>query len=303
MVPKPIAHSIGFGTTDEECNIEQYLTRCEPGQETQCIHPTSMVRDGLKLGLQYKEEIGFNPMDFGFIGSTDTHNSNPGDTEEYDFRGASGVFTAPAETRLSNSNRVNNTPGGLAAIWADQNTRDALFDSMQRKEVYATSGTRIRLKFSVNFESQQETHPMGSTVKADMDNMPEFSIVAQKDPLEGPLHKVQLIKGWTSNGIALERVLDIYCSQSCSDEVFKVDLKTCEIDQQQGEDEIKVSWTDETYKPEQNAFYYVRVLQVPTCRWSTYDSIALGIQPPDDIPATVTEMAWSSPIWIDSANE
>ena len=295
--------AIGFGTTDEECNIEQHLTRCEPGQETQCIHPTSMVRDGLKLGLQYKEEIGFNPMDFGFIGSTDTHNSNPGDTEEYDFRGASGVFTAPAETRLSNSNRVNNTPGGLAAIWADQNTRDALFDSMQRKEVYATSGTRIRLKFSVNFESQQETHPMGSTVKADMDNMPEFSIVAQKDPLEGPLHKVQLIKGWTSNGIALERVLDIYCSQSCSDEVFKVDLKTCEIDQQQGEDEIKVSWTDETYKPEQNAFYYVRVLQVPTCRWSTYDSIALGIQPPDDIPATVTEMAWSSPIWIDSANE
>ena len=101
----------------------------------------------------------------------------------------------------------------------------------------------------------------------------------------------------------MERVLDIYCSQSCSDEVFKVDLKTCEIDQQQGEDEIKVSWTDETYKPDQNAFYYVRVLQVPTCRWSTYDSIALGIQPPDDIPVTVTEMAWSSPIWIDSANE
>jgi len=294
--------SIGFGTTDEECNFEQYLPRCEPDQETGCIHPTSMARDGLKLGLEYQEKLGFNPMDFGFIGSTDTHNSNPGDTEEYDYTGSTGVFTAPAKTRLEGA-RINRNPGGLAAIWAEENTRDALFDSMQRKEVYATSGTRIKLKFSLSFQSQQGTHPMGSTVQALEGNLPEFRILAQKDPLEAPLHKVQLIKGWTNNGVALERVLDLYCSESCTDEIFKVNLETCEIDQNQGEEEITVSWTDETYKPEQNAFYYVRVLQVPTCRWSTYDSLALGIQPPEDFPTTISEMAWSSPIWIESVDE
>jgi len=117
------------------------------------------------------------------------------------------------------------------------------------------------------------------------------------------LHKVQLIKGWTNNGVALERVLDLYCSESCTDEIFKVNLETCEIDQNQGEEEITVSWTDETYKPEQNAFYYVRVLQLPTCRWSTYDSLALDIQPPEDFPTTISETAWSSPIWIESVGE
>ncbi|HBM88470.1 MAG TPA: hypothetical protein DD437_08005, partial [Rhodobiaceae bacterium] len=143
--------SLGFGATDEECGFEQFLPPCAEGQVTQCIHPTSMARDGLKLGLKLEEELGFNPLDFGMLGSTDTHNSNPGNAEEYDFRGAAALFTGNANLRLrglrgGGASTVQN-PGGLAVVWAPENTRDALFDAMERKEVYATSGTRIRLRF------------------------------------------------------------------------------------------------------------------------------------------------------------
>ena len=140
---------IGYGATDEECGFEQFFPVCEEGQTTLCIHPTSMVRDGLKKGLVLEEELGFNPMKFGLMASTDTHNSNPGDAEEWDYRGANAWMGSPAKIRLQDGLRqpkVTN-PGGLAAVWAPENTRDAIFDAMSRREVYATSGTRMSLRF------------------------------------------------------------------------------------------------------------------------------------------------------------
>ncbi|MEP2989478.1 MAG: DUF3604 domain-containing protein [Parasphingorhabdus sp.] len=320
--------SIGFGTSDEECGFEQYLPRCEEGQETGCIHPTSMARDGLKKGLLLDKQLGVNPFRFGMIGSTDTHLSNPGDTEAWDFRGFAGMLSASAKTRLAPGRNgdygyLYRTPGGLAAIWAEENTREALFAAMQRKEVYATSGTRIKLRFFGGFEynetiadaqnSVQTAYangvPMGGQVAAVADKAPTFFIWAMRDPLSAPLDRVQIVKGWTENGEAKEKVRDIICSEDrpidpstgrCPAISAKVNLKNCAVDKDRGAPELRTFWRDEQYRPGENAFYYIRVIQNPTCRWSTYDSLRLDQVPSDRVSATNTEMAWSSPIWFNA---
>lgn len=319
--------SIGFGTSDEECGFEQFLPRCAAGQETGCIHRTSMARDGLKKGLLLQQQTGVNPFRFGMIGSTDTHNSSPGDTEEWDFRGMAGLFTASAKSRLSagrngDYGNLKRNPGGLAAIWAEDNSRESLFAAMQRKEVYATSGTRIRLRFFGSFDYRDDLPdsadalktayrtgvPMGGVVNGKAGATPAFFIWAMRDPLDAPLDKVQVVKGWIENGEAKEEVRDILCSEGrsinpksgrCSASNARVNMNNCAIDQTRGATELKTLWKDETFNADQNAFYYIRVIQMPTCRWSTYDSLRLGRSPPDNVPPTVTEMAWSSPIWID----
>ena len=315
--------SIGFGTTDEECNFEQFFPRCKEDQETECIKPTSMVRDGLKKGIKLEDEMGFNPLAFGLIGSTDTHNSNPGDTEEWDYRGSMGTFSGTAKSRLSTgrSSTLINNPGGLAAVWSEENTRNSLFNAMQRKEVYATSGSRIELRFFGSFDFQDNLAelddpiktayangiPMGGTIKGVVGQSPTFFIWASQDLLDAPLDKIQIIKGWHENGDVKEEVVDVICSEKrtmdlntkrCPPIDTTVDLSNCKIDRERGAKELKTLWTDDNYNTEQNAFYYVRVIQNPTCRWSTYDSLRIGEDPPKDYPATITEMAWSSPIWI-----
>eukprot|EP00439_Symbiodinium_sp_Y106_P089733 s1_g2269.t1 len=317
--------SPGFGATDEECGFEQFLPVCEPGQVTQCVHPTSMARDGLKLGLELEEELGFNPLDFGMIGSTDAHNSNPGDAEEYDFRGGSGLPSGNANLRLrgmrGGGEGLYRNPGGLAVVWAPENTRDALFDAMERKEVYATSGTRIRLRFFggpayedglLDADNRIELAyaqgvPMGGMLRPSDGEVPAFYVEALQDPLSAPLDRVQIIKGWIENGEAKESVFDVACSGGrsvdpdtgrCPSADVSVDLSNCAFETEQGAQTLKSVWRDPTYKPDQRAFYYARVVQNPTCRWSTYDALRLGETPPADLPSTTTEMAWSSPIWI-----
>ena len=320
--------ALGAGTTDEECSFEQFLPRCEPGQETGCIFPTSMARDGLKKGLLLEQEIGFNPLRFGMIGSTDGHNSNPGDAEETDFRGMAGLFTASAKLRLSpgpngNYDTLMRNPGGLAAIWAEENTRESLFAAIQRKEVYATSGTRIRLRFFASFEFADDVAaspdavgpayrtgvPMGSVLRGNSSGFPSFLTIALRDPDSAPLDKVQIVKGWIENGQLKESVHDIACSDNrqpdpktdrCPASAAAVNLTDCSISGGVGETQFNSVWTDQQYSAEQNAFYYVRVLENPTCRWSTFDALRLGVPPPEQVPSTVNEMAWSSPIWINS---
>ncbi len=314
---------IGFGTADEDCGFEQFLRVCKEGQETSCIFPTSMIRDGLKKGLSLEDEIGFNPLAFGLIGSTDVHNSNPGDTEEWDYRGASGIFSAPAKTRLTapRARSLNNNPGGLAAIWSEENTRDALFEAMQRKEVYATSGTRIRLRFFAGFDLTTDLLnvpdlataayasgvPMGASLKASDAQQPSFLVWAMRDPLSAPLDRVQIIKAWTENGEMKESVFDVICSDGrepdaitaqCAKTEATVDLADCSSASAAGAAELRQVWTDPDYTPDQNAFYYARVIENPTCRWSTYDALRLGQAPLSVIEPTIQEMAWSSPIWI-----
>ena len=316
---------IGFGATDEECGFEQFFPVCEEGQTTLCIHPTSMVRDGLKKGLVLGEELGFNPMKFGLMASTDTHNSNPGDAEEWDYRGANSYMGSPARTRLQDGLRQPKVanPGGLAAVWAPENTRDALFDAMSRREVYATSGTRMSLRFfgGVNLtEDLVETGnleaayaqgvPMGGTLYAGDENTaaPRLFVWATQDPDNAPLAKIQIIKGWLENGETKERVFDIACAEvdaegDCLSTEAPVDLSNCAWSETAGAPELRADWVDPDYNALHNAFYYARVVQIPTCRWTTYDSLRLGLAPPADVPATVTEMAWSSPIWVSAGDQ
>ena len=322
---------IGFGATDEECGFEQFFPVCEEGQTTLCIHPTSMVRDGLKKGLVLEEELGFNPMKFGLMASTDTHNSNPGDAEEWDYRGANAWMGSPAKNRLQDGMRqpkVTN-PGGLAAVWAPENTRDALFDAMSRREVYATSGTRMSLRFfggpdlakdlveTGDLEAAYATGvPMGGTLYAghagyagtgyagdENTTAPRLFVWATQDPDNAPLAKIQIIKGWLENGEAQEKVFDIACARvgatgECISTKAPVDVSNCAWSETAGAPELRADWVDPEYDASHNAFYYARVVQIPTCRWTTYDSLRLGLEPPTDVPATVTEMAWSSPIWV-----
>lgn len=314
--------SSAFGAGDEECNFEQFFPPCEEGQETLCIFPTSMVRDGLKKGLALEDEIGVNPLAFGLIGSTDTHNSNPGDTEEWDYRGASGFNSSPARKRLAggrmgNRSSLQRNPGGLAAVWATENTREALFDAMRAKEVYATSGTRIKLRTFAGFDwatsaaddvdiaaAYEHGVPMGGSLEGASGTL-GILVWAIRDADNAPIQKVQVIKGWIENGESREAVHDIACSGGmdaqtgkCNDNGARVDISDCSFDEGRGSPEIKVLWQDEDYDAAEDAFYYVRVVQNPTCRWTTYDSLRLGQEPPADVPATVTEMAWSSPIWV-----
>jgi hypothetical protein len=136
--------------------------------------------------------------------------------------------------------------------------------------------------------------------------VPEFIVWAMKDGNAGNLQRVQMIKGWIENGESKEQVFDIACSDDltpdpttgrCPDNGARVDITTCAVSEDKGDVEIKVSWRDDNFQPDQSAFYYVRVLENPSCRWSTYDSNTLGIKTPDGVPATIQERAWSSPIW------
>ncbi len=189
---------------------------------------------------------------------------------------------------------------------------------MKRREVYATSGTRIRLRAFAGFglpadlaetgdlSTAYETGvPMGGSLSGQAGELKLF-VWAAKDPDNAPLAKVQVIKGWIENGERQELVHDIACGGSeldpatgkCAPNGAKVDLRDCAWNDVEKASELKVLWTDPDYDPGEDAFYYVRVVQNPTCRWTTYDSLRLGREPPADVPATVTEMAWASPIWI-----
>lgn len=318
--------ALGVGTTDEECGFEQFFPLCDEGESEACAGPNSFARDGLKFGLELEEQLGFNPLRFGFVGSTDTHNSNPGDTEEWDYRGKSGLKDATAQKRLAQHSfgpnvPITHNPGGLAAIWARENVREAIFDGLKAKEVYATSGTRISLRVFAGWRFQPPLMddpewiakayakgvPMGGTLDPSRgEENPKFIVWANKDPIHGNLDRIQMIKGWREDGVQHERVFDIACSDGgvpdevtgrCPENDARVDLRTCRISNDAGDAELKVLWEDRNFDPEDSAFYYVRVLQNPTCRWSTYDAIRLGRDPIKQVSPTVKERAWSSSIW------
>ncbi len=323
--------ALGATATDEECGFEQVFPPCRPGQETTCAFANGFAREGLKRGLQIETGAGVNPFKIGFIAATDSHNANPGDTEEWDYRGTSAVITGPAIRRqrhLEPGMPVHRSPvaayssGGLAGVWATENTRDALFAAMRSKETYGTSGTRIQLRFFAGWNLGDDILaatdpiaqayaggvPMGGELTPDNDaGSPTFMAWAMADPLSAPLQRVQMVKGWLDrDGQGHEQVVDIACSDGqvpdalsgrCPDNGATVDLSSCEVSRERGAGELKVLWSDPNFDSSQSAFYYVRVLQNPTCRWSTYDALRLGIAPGPHAPSTIRERAWSSPIW------
>ena len=327
--------ALGVGATDEECAFAQVLDPCQPGETTGCAFETGFVRDGLKVGLELEQELGFNPLQIGFIGATDSHNANPGDVEEWDFRGTVGTISSPAVRRMSGTNLGDkayrsmlkfHTPGGLAAVWAPENTREAIFDALARRETYATSGPRIGLRFYAGRGIDQamidapdlvqhleaEAVSMGAVLPSSQrpdqqSESPEFLVWAVRDPMDAPLQRLQMVKGWIDDaGQTHENVVDIACADGlqvdpatgrCPDNGASVDLSTCQYSAGSGATELKTLWRDPDYDPDQSAFYYVRVLMNPTCRWSSYDAIRLGREPDPRVPATIQERAWSSPIW------
>jgi len=326
--------ALGVGATDEECAFEQVLEPCQPGETTGCAFQTGFVRQGLKVGLELDQELGFNPLQVGVIAATDNHNGNPGDVEEWDYRGTAGAVTSPASRRFLEEGTSGkafksrlrfNTPGGIAGVWAPENTREAIFDALARRETYATSGPRIAVRMYAGWAIGEEvltarnpvTHaiaggvPMGSVLHptSDQTTAPAFFVWAKRDPIDAPLQRVQMVKGWiTADGKTHEAVVDIACADGlmvdpetgrCPDNGAGVELATCSFDQDKGADEIKTLWRDPDYDPAQDAFYYVRVLQNPTCRWSSFDAIRLGQDPDPRVPATIRERAWTSPIWLD----
>jgi hypothetical protein len=281
------------------------------------------IRPALVRGLVLEDRIGANPYKFGLIGSTDSH-TGMSSAEEDNFHGKMALDSTP-ETKSKDV--IPGTPGwdmgaaGLAAVWATENTREALFDAMRRREVYATTGPRIELRFFGGYDfsdadakgdvaaaGYSKGVPMGSDLaKAPEGKAPTLLIRAVKDPTHANLDRIQVIKGWVdADGLPQETIYDVAWSgdrEAGADGKVPpvgstVDLTTGNWTNDIGDPELAAAWTDPDFDPSKRAFYYVRVIQIPTPRTSLYDAIALGLDPKETgNPPTIQERAYSSPIW------
>jgi hypothetical protein len=321
---------------DEWADFEIYPYRI--GTTIPSDPPGGYVREAYMHGLVFEEEQGFNPFRFGLIGSTDTHNS-AGTPEESNYHSKVGMLDATPELRGSVPLATPRSDGGryidgyyqmfgasgLAGVWAEENSRESIFDAMRRKETFATSGPRIRIRFFAGFgldadllsaddmiaKAYAEGVPMGADLVGDGERAPSFLVWATRDPNSTPLQRVQIVKGWVENGEAKEQIFDVACSDGlepdpashrCPDNGAAVDLSDCSISADRGAAELQTLWTDPEFDAGERAFYYVRVLENPSCRWSTWDAVRAGVEPREDLPATIQDRAWSSPIWYVPAN-
>lgn len=302
---------------DEYADFENY-SQGEPKKN-------NYIRHMLKKGLEYEDKLGTNPYKFGLIGSTDTHNATPGNTEEDDgFIGNHAGVDIAAKERASRAWILDTTmsvyetvnPGGLMAVWADANTRSDIYESMQRKETYATSGTRLQVRFFAGYDLDDQASGydelvadgyangvhMGSTLQSAEGRTPIFSYWAAKDPEGANLKKVQVIKGYYEGGEIKEEIFDIAISENEVSPGQEVDLTTGEWNQENGSATLQGFWQDPNFDSSIRAFYYLRVLEVQTPRWNLWDEIKYGVKYPDSTPKTIHERAWSSPIWVDPAD-
>jgi hypothetical protein len=284
------------------------------------------VRHGLTKGLQLQGSLGANPFKLGISGGTDSHNGLMGATGEYDWPGAHGFEDGTAKRRQSAEvggwiAAREQSPGSLSAVWATENTRDAIWDALYQRESYATSGTRIGLRFFGGWDFEDDAHqradmvergyrrgvPMGGDLPARKHgNAPRFIVAASKDALGANLDRVQIVKGWMSaQGQLMDKVFDVaWSGDRQPDDNGKlppvgstVDLATATYRNTIGAAGLATVWKDPQFDPEVPAMYYVRVLEIPTPRWTTYDAVRAGLPILDSVPATIQERAWSSPIW------
>jgi len=292
----------------------------------------SYVREAYLNGLMMEERDGFNPYRFGVIGSSDTHNA-AGSFEEDNYWSKTGVLdiepyqrgsvplpdSPPDDPQYAQGASQFWGASGLAGVWAESNTRDAIFDAFRRKETFSTSGPHIKVRFFGGFDFNEDMLtdnpvsqgyargvPMGGDLSSAGDRSPSFLVWAARDADSAPLARLQIIKGWVVNGEPKEQVFDIACSDGatvnaldhrCPDNGATVDLETCAISQDRGASQMMTMWTDPSFDPAQRAFYYVRVLENPKCRWSTWDAIRAGVAPNPSMHATIQDRAWTSPIW------
>jgi hypothetical protein len=285
----------------------------------------SYVRDAYRTGLEFQDQEGFNPYRFGLIGSTDSH-SGIIPVEENNYSSMSGR-AAPrkqlAKNRLFSERSRNFSATGLAGVWSKENTRESIFDTLRRKETWGTTGPRIQVRVFAGFDmadvkpgdadwvnaAYKKGVPMGGELKAaDATGAPTFALWAIKDPDSANLDRIQIVKGWSSGGVSHEQVYDAVWSgdRSIDPKTGKlpavgntVNLDTLEYSNSIGAVELKGTWTDPKFRADHNAFYYVRVLEIPTPRWSMFDAKEAGIPHPSDVPKTIQERAYTSPIRYD----
>ena len=287
-------------------------------------------RSALKLGLQLEAALGVNPFQFGMIGSTDSHTSLPAVEEENFFGKHSGVEPTPeraAHVAIGSPDGNlafmgwDQVSSGFAAVWATENTREAIWDAMMRREVYATTGSRMLIRFFGGFEfTDADTHsrfpgqagyskgvPMGGELSAANGRLPSFLVAAMKDPYSGNLDRIQIVKGWLdSDGELHERVYDVAVSDDrevgtdgrAREPVGNtVDVENATWFNTIGDPELLAVWQDPDFDPDERAFYYARVIEIPTPRWTAYDAFRFGIEMPDDVEMTTQERGYTSPIW------
>ena len=315
-----------FSPEDEFADFENYDYYIQVGQKNDYkASAADYIRPALKRGLSIGQQVGVNPYKFGLIGSTDAH-TGLSTSEEGNFWGKMASDSTPeTKERLGvqmRSNGWNMSASGIAAVWAKENTREAIYAAFKRKEVYATSGPRLRVQmfagwdFPEGAESSESLSVIGSQFGVPMggdltagDNdgkAPVFLLRAVKDPLGANLDRLQVVKGWIdSAGQQQEKVYNVAWSDdrqldasgNLSPVGNTVNLSSGRYDNSIGQPEFSLRWTDPDFDPQQSAFYYVRVLQIPTPRNGLLDSLALELDEPPRGAKTIQERAYSSPIW------
>ena len=300
------------------------------------------AREAYKRGLVYEEKLGVNPFKFGLVGSTDSHTGLATTREDNVFGKVSKFepylvdgkhneerFTDKVTGRIPDPKgrdftirHIKTLASGLAAVWATENTREAIWDALKRKEVYASTGTRMSVRVFAGWNFTEEDVqrpdfadtgyrngvPMGGDLnKAPKGKAPVLLVRALRDPDGANLDRVQIIKGWSdANGETHEKVYDIAVSDDreisadgrCKEPVGNtVDVKIAKYTNSIGDALLMGYWKDPDFDPAQRAFYYVRVLEIPTPRWTTYDAVHFGIELPKEVPASQQERAYTSPIW------
>jgi len=293
---------------------------------------TEYARSALQVGLQQEAKIGVNPFKFGMVGGTDAHTSLATTREENYF----GKFPAsePSADRYSHVLLENKELGiayyaweelasGLSGVWAKENTREALFDAMERKEVYATTGTRIAVRFFGGWDYAPDDAfrsnaveigydkgvPMGGDLadRPDGSKAPVFMVGAMKDAWSGNLDRIQIIKGWVDErGERHERIYDVAVSDnrtvgpdgSVTEPVGNtVNVEDASFVNTIGDAELRAVWEDPDFDPNHRAVYYVRVLEIPTPTWQAHDAAKFGVNMPEEVPMVHQERAYTSPIW------
>ena len=320
----------------------------------------SYVRDALLNGLALEQAGMTNPYQFGFIGSSDTH-TGASEVDEANFHSKLGLLSSTAEQRGSvprtgpaaefgyqamkvvgrGGSQIKISGGiyaaganptfgasGLAAAWAEENTRESLYSAFRRKEVFATSGPRIQIRLFGGYDFDESmldaadgierAYAQGVTMGGTLSpasstddkqvvksSAPKFIVMASADPESAPLQRLQIVKGWVDADGTHEEVIDVACAggakvdlrtNRCPLNGAKVDISDCSINAETGSAQLSALWHDPEFRPEQRAFYYARAIENPTCRWSTWDAIRAGVEPRPDLLRTIQERAWSSPI-------
>ncbi|MGO9063365.1 MAG: DUF3604 domain-containing protein [Myxococcaceae bacterium] len=323
--------------TDEVASYE-ILTALlgQPASSGRIDHITgSYARQAYKDGVAMQDTRGYNPYKFGMAGGSDSHNTGSPYRQD-NFYGGHAQIDGTVDRRMAGvlafgtiDVRLEN-PAGLTGVWAEENTRASIFDAMYRKETFGVSGPHIKVRFFGGWGYNKDilnatgwvhqSYAKGVPMGADLPPMPSggkgtaptFVIWAVKDPTSGNLDRIQVVKGWTQNGQSFEKIFDVVWSGDRKADKWTgrvpaiqstVDLEKATYTNSVGSAELKTTWTDPDFDASLHAFYYLRVLEIPTPRWTLIQAVKAGLPPPDVVPLTGQERAWTSPIWYTPSAE